>query len=130
MILPLFTYCAFSLYGATPQYIKSRISNLESRAQRIIGAPIPKREEILKKKMCLFVHRCINKNNVPNTFEDYFKFKNTTMSARSNGNKLEMPRIKLEAARATFKYQGINLFNSLSKDVRIETDFNRFKQLI
>jgi len=34
MIIPTLTYCAFSLYGATPPYLQQRICQLEDRAQR------------------------------------------------------------------------------------------------
>jgi hypothetical protein len=128
LILPLFTYCSLNIYGATPNYLKNRIIEIESRAERIIGCPVPTRETVLVKRICTFVHRCIHKNNVCDVFEDYFKFKTTYINTRDNGNKLIIPKIKLEAARASFKFQGVKLFNSLPIKARLENDFNVFKK--
>ena len=108
--------------------MKSRIVDIENRAERIIGCPVPKRECVLIKRVCSFVHRCIHKNNVCDMFDDYFKFKSTSINTRNNGEKLIIPKIKLEAARASFKYQGVKLLNSLSAKVRLECDFNVFKK--
>jgi len=130
MIMPLFTYCSLCLYGATPSYLKQRFHHIESRAEQIIGGSVPKREEVLKKRICAFVHRCLHKTNTCGIFEDYFKFKNTNINTRNNGNTLEIPAIKLEAAKASFKFQGIKLFNSLSKSARTELDFVKFKKLL
>ena len=128
LFLPLFTYCSLNTYGATPTYLKSRIVDIENRAERIIGCPVPKRECVLVKRICSFVHRCIHKNNVCDVFDDYFKFKSTSINTRNNGKKLIIPKIKLEAARASFRYQGVKLFNSLPTKVRLEGDFNVFKK--
>ena len=128
MILPLFTYCSFTLYGSTPQYLKDRISQLERRAERIIGRTVPKREIVLRKRICLYVHRCMNKLNTCGTFDDYFVFKSSTPRIRTKGSTLLVPRIKLEAARATFKFQGVKLFNLLPMNTRTEKDFDDFKR--
>ena len=61
-------------------------------------------------------------------YVNYFKFKSTSINTRNSGKKLIIPKIKLEAARASFKYQGVKLFNSLPTKVRLEGDFNVFKK--
>ena len=86
MILPLFTYCSFCLYGSTPQYLKDRFTQLERRAERIIGKSVPKRESILKKRICSYVHRCMNKQNTCGTFDDYFEYKSVQHKIRNNGS--------------------------------------------
>ena len=40
LILPLFTYCSLSIYGATPEYLKRQIVKIENRVERIVGCPI------------------------------------------------------------------------------------------
>ena len=62
-------------------------------------------ETVLVKRLCAFVHHCIHKNNVCDVFKDCFKFKTTSINTRNNGKKLIIPKIKLEAARASFKFQ-------------------------
>ena len=96
LVLPLFTYCSLNIYGATPNYLKNCIAQIESRATCTC-------ESVLIKKICSFVRRCIRKNNVCNVCDDYFKFKTSTINTRNNGKFLIIPEIRLEAARASFK---------------------------
>ena len=128
MILPLFTYCSFCLYGSTPPYLKDRFQQLERRAERIIGTTVPKREGVLRKHMCLYVYRCVNKINTCGTSDGDFEFKSAKPRTRTNGSMLKIPSIKLEAARATFKFQGIKLFNLLPKNIRNEKVYDDFKR--
>ena len=58
-------------------------------------------------------------------FENYFKFKTTSVNTRNNGKKLIIPRFKSEAFRASFKFQGVKLFNLLPVEARI--DKNRIR---
>ena len=83
MVLPLFTYCSFCLYGSTPAYLKQRINFVESRAEKIIKSIVSRREEVLKKRICMFVHRCLFKSNTCGTFDDYFKFECHKIKARA-----------------------------------------------
>lgn len=39
-------------------------------------------------------------------------------------------KLKLEAARATFKYQGVQNFNSLPTEARTERNINVFKKYL
>ena len=73
------------------------------------------------------VHKCLHTDQFNDHFGDYFTLENTNVSTRDNGTKLVMPRIKLEIARKSAFYQGAMLFNSLSKDVRANDDFEAFK---
>ena len=62
------------LYGSIPPYLKSRIESLESRAQFIIGnETITRSESISKKRMCVFVHKCLHSKEFEDHFGDYFK---------------------------------------------------------
>ena len=36
---------------------------MEPREEKIINSFVPKREEVLKRRICLFVHRCLFKIN-------------------------------------------------------------------
>ena len=104
LILPLFTYCSLSIYGATPEYLKRQIVKIENRVERIVGRPIQTCEQVLVKRICSFVHRCIYNNNVCDVFDNYFKFKTTSVNTRNNGKKLIIPRFKSEAFRASYKF--------------------------
>lgn len=128
MITPIFTYCAFSLYGATPPYLQQKISQLENQAQKLVGRSIPKRDVVVKKRICTYVHKCIYCNKVSDTFKNYFEIKNSNVNTRNNGTMLIIPRIKLEAARASFYYQGATIFNNLPKGIRVENNFSSFRK--
>ena len=55
------------------------------------------------------------------------ELKNSTVNTRNNGTMINIPRINLEIARASFYYQGASLFNKLPKEIRAENDFISFK---
>ena len=128
LVFPLITYCSLCLYGTTPPFLKERLKNMENSAERLVCCPLPKREDVLKKKMCTYVHKCLYKNDIPPDVENYFEFKLNKINIRSNGTMLKIPTIKLESTRASFKYQGVTLFNSLQRDQRSEVDFESFKK--
>ena len=56
LILPLFTYCSLSIYGATLEYLKRQIVKIENRVECIVGRPIQTCEQVLVKRICSFVH--------------------------------------------------------------------------
>ena len=132
LIVPILTYCPLSLYGSIPPYLKNRINAMEARAQLIIGNEneVAKSEIINKKRLCLFVHKCLHADQFNDRFGDYFTLKNTNVGTRDNGTKLVMPRIKLEIARKSAFYQGAMLFNSLPKEIRANDDFEAFKSFL
>jgi len=75
------------------------------------------------------VHKCLhNKNKVCDAFKSYFTIKHSNANTRDNDTMLIIPKIKLEAARASFYYQGAILFNKLPKPIRIDNDLNSFKK--
>ena len=118
-----------ALYGSIPPYLKSKIDSLESRAQFIIGNEIIARSEtISKKRLCVFVHKCLHTKEFEDLgFGDYFKFKKTKVRTRDNGTKVAMPSIKLEITRKSAFYQGAKIFNLLPIEYRSEKDFDCFK---
>lgn len=130
MIVPILTYCPLSLYGSIPPYLKNKIKAMETRAQLIIGNDnvFARSEVVNKKRLCLFVHKCIHTDQFDDHFGDYFKFKYTKVSTRSNGTKLILPTIKLEIARKSALYQGAMLFNTLPLELRLNDDFEAFKR--
>ena len=73
--------------------------------------------------------QCIH-GEVCNTFTDYFSVKSGTVNTRNNGFLAQLPKIKLEAARASFYFQGAATFNALPLVLRKESDTKRFKRLL
>ena len=70
----------------------------------------------------------MNNINTCGTFNGDFEFKSSKPRTRTKGSMLKVPSIKLEAARATFKFQGIKLFNLLPKNIRNEKVYDDFKR--
>jgi hypothetical protein len=60
------------------------------------------------------VNKCL-KGNVPQILMDYFKFNRdrVSRSTRQN-NQLHVPRVKLEAGKKSFYYNGCVVFNKFS----------------
>ena len=130
MIVPILTYGSLSLYGSTPPHIKSKIEKVEDRAQLIIGnsETIPKAESIKRKQLCTFVHKCLHNDDICSELKEYYTIRKTTANTRCNGTKLDIPKIKLEAARKSTYYQGAIVFNELPEDTRKETNYRTFKK--
>ena len=130
MIVPIFTYGSLALLGSTPLHIKTKIEKIEDRLQLIIGnnETIPKAEDIKKKQLCIFVHKCLHNDDICCEFKEYFKIGNISTNTRCTGMKIDIPRIKLEAARKAVYFHGAIIFNKLPKHSRKETDFRAFKK--
>ena len=60
-------------------------------------------------------------------FKEYFKLR-TTANTRGNGTRIEISKIKLEAARKSTYYQGAIVFYGLPENMREESDFRAFKK--
>ena len=62
------------------------------------------------------------------SFKEYYTIRKTTANTRCNGTKLDIPKIKLEAARKSTYYQGAIVFNELPENTRKETNYRTFKK--
>ena len=129
MIVPIFTYGSLALYGSTPQHIKSKIEKIDDKIRFIIGnnESIPETEDIRNKQLCIFVHTCLHNDDICCEFKEYFEIRSTSAYTTCNGMKIEIPRIKLEAARKATYFQGAIVFNELPEHIRKETDFRDFE---
>jgi len=130
MILPILFYCPFVTLATIPNHLKEKIATMENRAERMIGGDfvIPRSENIKQKRICSFVHQCIN-GKVYDEFKNYFQLKNTRSSTR-NGPMVHVPTFKLETYRTSFYVQGAVLFNQLPKQLRAQKDYPKFKILL
>ena len=41
MILPILTYCPYSTFENTPNYVEKKVQNIKNCAQKIVGKPLP-----------------------------------------------------------------------------------------
>ena len=80
-------------------------------------------------RVCSFVHQCLY-GNVCDVFNNYFHLKNTRVATRNNGSMVDIPRIRLEVARASFYYQGASIFNKLPIELRKEKSHSKFMKSV
>ena len=130
MILPIIIYCPFATCGATPNYMKENILSMENRAEKILCGSyvIPRSETVKRKRICAYVHRCLH-GEVCDIFKDYFTIKQKRFNSRHSAM-VNIPKFKLESARASFYVQGAVLFNDLPKEMRMVNDCKEFKGLL
>ena len=130
MIQPIITYCP-SVYLGLSTHLKEKLQSVQDRGKKIVLSrqtdvewkPI---SEIINQKTILDVHKAIQRVSPP-VFYDLFEFLNHGKNTRGNGCSLIVPRVKTEAGRKTFKFQGCKLFNELPKDMKSEKFIVRFK---
>ena len=106
MILPILTYCPYSTFGNIPNYVENKVQNIENRAQKIIGKPLPySMKNFQKRRIATYVHQCLT-NNVCKNFENYFEVIESKINTRNNGTLIRLPKVKLEVTRKSFFFQG------------------------
>ena len=71
------------------------------------------------------IRKCLD-GSTSEEFNNYFNLKNQARPTRSTGPLIEMPIIKLEFFRKSFKYSGAKNFNNLPLEIREEENFNKF----
>ena len=83
MILPILTYCPYSTFGNIPNYVENKVQNIENRAQKIIGKPLPySKKNFQKQRIVTYVNQCLT--NVCKNFENYFQVIESKINTRSN----------------------------------------------
>ena len=130
MIQPIMTYCS-TLYLGLPSTQLDMFEKINERAMKIINIGNSPFTECVKKtlqrKAATEVFKCIHKLN-PRHFNNYFTKMTHTHNTRGNDSTLQLPKIKTEAGKRSFIFQGAQIFNKLPKDVREEYSFIRFKR--
>lgn len=81
-ILPILTYTNMVKLHLTKTQ-SSKLTSLERRAERIVKQKVPTTENIIKKKMIIFVRRCLV-GDVCANFEGYFEMRSHKMNTRNN----------------------------------------------
>ena len=130
MILPILTYCPYSTFGNIPNYVENKVQNIENRAQKIIGKPLPySMKNFQKRRIATYVHQCLT-NNVCKNFENYFEVIESKINTRNNGTLIRLPKVKLEVTRKSFFFQGGYEYNTLPREIRSEKNHKNFKAKI
>lgn len=73
-----------------------------------------------------YTFKCL-KGQVPDFMKDYFMISQTRYNTKRNGKDLKLPRVKTEAARKAFYFNGARTFNDLPIHVKESNSIVLFK---
>ena len=79
----------------------------------------------VKRQACQIIRTFITMQ-LPAPMTNYFKLLSHSKSARSNKLLIALLRIRIKAAQNGFHYQGAMIYNSLTKDIRMQENENLF----
>ena len=134
MIRPVLLYC-YPVYLCVGESAKKKLQSIQDRAHKIIAPTkttllkMDTLDQIRKKRVSIDVFESLNDSCPPllrNMFERFDHGKVT----RGNGSRLVLPKVKTEAGRKTFAFQGALIFNGLPTDFMNEPYFINFKRKI
>ena len=137
MILPVFSYCNTITLDISKSFMH-KLRTFEDRANRIISNRLDnahvnlKMSSILRVRdynACLLAFKCIN-NMTCDSFKSYFSLNYHEKTTGNNGKLIRNPKIRLEAARKSFYFQGACKYNKLPVYIRDTDSIVIFKNSI
>ena len=126
IVIPVFTYC-----GTANLYLsRTSLGKLDRIHERAVGI-IFKTNTVkltpimtyVKRHACQIVRTSITRQ-LP--APDYFELLSHPKSTRNNKLSIALPRVRTKAARNGFYYQGAMIYNSLTRDIRMQENENVF----
>ena len=130
MILPILSYTGPVKLTFTRTQ-KDLLTSLTKRGKLITrNSAIKDISDVIKTQNCMLVRKCIEKQTNSTTYNDYFKILSHTKQTRNNNFLLQLPAVKLEAAKQSFYFGGAKLYNSLPLEIRSTPDINKFRSLL
>ena len=126
MILPVFFYCNTITLDLSESF-RQKLRNLEDRTNRIISnglnnahvdLKIPTILRVRDYNACLLAFKCMN-NMTCDSFKSYLSLNYHEKTTRNNGKLTRVPKIRLEAARKSFYFQGASKYNKVTVSIVI-----------
>ena len=90
-VLPLITYAATIKTTFTDTQI-NKLSSLDSRALKVIGAPVKKTTMVMEKQVIRLVKICLQKELNHEVFDNYFEVISHTKRTQNNNCSLRLPQ--------------------------------------
>ena len=108
MVVLMLTYSGLATFGSISDTLKRKRKELENRAQKTVGmnVKLPSSSKVVFKREINFVQKFLNGSTNSN-FENYFSLQNSRINTRNNGYSVRLPRVKLEAARSSLFFKGL-----------------------
>jgi hypothetical protein len=130
MILPVMSYCS-NVFIHLPNCHKLKFEDIQNRAMQVVYGSIssskwPSVNEIRNRKFVHEVFKCLH-GLVPMPLQESFTRVLHTKNTRGNNVDLHLPKVKTEAGRKRFAYQGAIIFNKLPSDLKTEQSILFFK---
>ena len=128
IVIPVFTYC-----GTVNLYLsRTSLGKLDRIHERAVGI-ISKTNTVtltpimtyVKRHPCQIVRTSITRQP-PAPVTNYFKLLSHPNSTRNNKLSIALPRVRTKAAQNGFYYQGAMIYNSLTRDIRMQENENVF----
>ena len=130
MILPQMLYCSNIMLGMSNTH-KSQFKRIRNRVLAIINGnsqrvKLPTVNHARNKKCLVEVFKC--HGLVPRLFEEYFKKIQHQKETRGNNINLLLPKVRTEAGRKSFLFQGSKIYNKLPDALKGEKSVMAFKR--
>ena len=100
---------------------KQKLKSLDTRASNLVDGLKVNTMDTLNKHAGILVRKCID-GNVCTNFLNYFERNNHQKVTRNNNFLLKVPKVKLEFAKRSFYFMGVQLYNSLPIEIRQAKD--------
>ena len=128
IVIPVFTYCGTVNLNLS----RTSLGKLDRIHERVVGiitqtnpvklTPIM---NYVKRHACQTVSTSITRQ-LPAPMTNYFELLSHSKSARNNKLSIALPRVRTKAAQNGFYYQGAMIYNSLTRDIRMQENENLF----
>ena len=131
MVRPILMYCCQQQLGL-PKGTIDKLQSIQNRAAKIAN---PREQTqcwdkvaaVRNRRATMDVFKCLNGLS-PDQFKQFFKRHQHGKDTRGNNSNLVLPPIRTETGKRMFAFQGAQIFNKFSKDIRDDESLVRFKQ--
>lgn len=93
-----------------------------------MGRLVPKTVDVRRKQTCVSVIKALLKICCSN-YKGYFQFTSHRITTRNIGYMVQLPKVRLEFGRRSFRFEGAKNYNRLTLELRKENNLLVFNRL-
>ena len=128
IVIPVFTYCGTVNLNLSRTSL-GKLDRIHERAIDIITKTNPVKltpiMNYVKGHACQIVRTSITRQ-LPAPMTNYFELLSHSKSTRNNKLSIALPRVRTKEAQNGFYYHGAMIYNSLTRDIRMQQNQNLF----
>ena len=128
MLLPILLYACTTNLSLTNTQL-SKLLSLDRRIARLTTKKQTPIQNEMKKHAVLLVRKCLDRQCCEN-FLNFFTLRAHEQNTRNNGFMLEVPKVKLQVAKSSFRSMGVKIYNDLPIQSRQTDSILIFKEQI